>query len=113
MQIVLPVILCLASFTVMAQSSDTEKLYDFDEKVYYQQTTLAKKHYRVEVRPDDYKHFKQQSAFLLRHGAKLCRSSQFTLKLLGGVQKYERFPTEPRAYPGSLIAEIICDSSSG
>lgn len=109
MQMVLLAATSMMSFGLLAQTVDVEKLYDFDEKVHYQQTKLAPNHYRVEVRPDDYKHFKRQSAFLLRHAANLCRSSQYTLKVLGGVQKYERFPTEPRAYPGSLIAEVICE----
>ncbi|WP_105254023.1 hypothetical protein [Pseudoalteromonas sp. T1lg75] len=102
-------ILLAASSYAQAPEGKREKLYDFDEKVHYYQTKLADKRYRLEVVADDYQHFQRQSVFLLRHARKLCRTGSFKILVFEGVQEYDRFPTNPRAYEPNLLTEIQCD----
>ncbi|MEO2282138.1 hypothetical protein [Pseudoalteromonas pernae] len=86
-----------------------EKLYDFDERVHYYQTKLSSKKYRVEVVEDGYQNFQRQSVFILRHANNLCKGRTFTLKVIKGVQEYDRFPTTPRKYEPNLLTEVTCD----
>ena len=55
-----------------AEETETEKLFDFDEEVHYYQTKLSDGRYHLEIQSDDYKHFRNQSVFLLRHASRLC-----------------------------------------
>ncbi|WP_462156653.1 hypothetical protein [Pseudoalteromonas sp. GB56] len=88
---------------------EQEKLYDFDERVNYYQTQLSATQYRVEVVEDGYQHFQKQSVFILRHAYELCKGKTFTMKVIKGVQEYDRFPTTPRKYEPNLLTEITCD----
>jgi hypothetical protein len=93
-----------------AKVDDKEKFYDFDNKVHYFQTKISENNYKIEIQSDDYKHFANQSMFLLRHADRLCRGRTFMLKVLEGVQEYERFPTKPRAYQPPLNVLLQCDA---
>ncbi|KPM81322.1 MULTISPECIES: hypothetical protein [Pseudoalteromonas] len=95
-----------------AAKGETEKLYDFDEKVHYYQTKLADGRYHLEIQSDDYKHFRNQSVFLLRHASRLCRDKPFMLRVTDGVQEYERFPTKPRAYQPPLTVVLQCEDEA-
>ena len=86
-----------------------QALYDFDHKVHYRQTRLDKGVFRLSIREGNYQHFSAQSVFLLRHSARLCRDSKFNLEFVSGVQEHERFPSEPRANPGPLVAMLSCN----
>lgn len=86
----------------------TEKLYDFDHKVHYKQTKLKEDHFILSVRADSYKHFATQSIFLLRYSKRLCQGKTPQLKLLAGVQGFDRLPTHPRPYQPDLKAEVQC-----
>ncbi|WP_372761130.1 hypothetical protein [Pseudoalteromonas sp.] len=92
-----------------AEQSATTKLYDFDNKVHYYQTKLDENNYKLEIQSDDYPHFANQSVFLLRHANRLCLNKTFMLKVLEGVQEYERFPTKPRAYQPALSVLLQCE----
>ena len=96
--------------TAFAEKAKTEKLYDFDNKVHYYQTKIGEENYKIEIKSDDYEHFTNQSVFLLRHADRLCRGNTFMLKVLEGVQEYERFPTKPRAYQPPLNVLLQCDA---
>ncbi|MCQ8891415.1 hypothetical protein NQT72_18130 [Pseudoalteromonas carrageenovora] len=96
--------------TVFAETIEKEKSYDFDNKVHYYQTKIGEDNYKIEIQSDDYKHFANQSMFLLRHADRLCRGRTFMLKVLEGVQEYERFPTKPRAYQPPLNVLLQCDA---
>jgi len=96
--------------TVFAETVEKEKSYDFDNKVHYYQTKIGEDNYKIEIQSDDYKHFANQSMFLLRHADRLCRGSTFMLKVLEGVQEYERFPTKPRAYQPPLNVLLQCET---
>ncbi|BDF95808.1 MULTISPECIES: hypothetical protein [Pseudoalteromonas] len=101
----------LASCTVaQAEKGETEKLYDFDEKVHYYQTKIDNNNYHLEIQSDDYQHFKNQSVFLLRHANRLCRGNSFMLKVTDGVQEYDRFPTKPRKYQPPLTVFLQCET---
>lgn len=102
----------LFSFTasLSAQQSKTEKLYDFDEKVHYYQTKLADGRYHLEIQSDSYKHFRNQSVFLLRHADRLCREHPFMLKVTDGVQEYESIPSKPRPYQPPLTVLVQCET---
>jgi len=104
--------LVLLSCCINAQAarSETEKLYDFDEKVHYYQTKIDNDNYHLEIQSDDYKHFKNQSVFLLRHADRLCRGNTFMLKVTKGVQEYERFPSKPRPYQPPLNVLLQCET---
>ncbi|CAM3073019.1 hypothetical protein [Pseudoalteromonas distincta] len=95
--------------TVFAETVEKEKSYDFDNKVHYYQTKIGEDNYKIEIQSDDYKHFANQSMFLLRHADRLCRGRTFMLKVLEGVQEYERFPTKPRAYQPPLNVLLQCE----
>lgn len=97
---------------VSAEHSEMQRLYDFDDKVHYKQTHIATNNYYLEIQPDDYPHFKNQSVFLLRHANRLCRGNPFMLKVTDGVQEYDRFPTKPRAYQPPLTVSLQCESES-
>ncbi|MBB1385249.1 hypothetical protein H5119_06750 [Pseudoalteromonas sp. SG45-5] len=96
--------------TAFAEKAKTEKLYDFDNKVHYYQTKIGEENYKIEIQSDDYEHFTNQSVFLLRHADRLCRGNTFMLKVLEGVQEYERFPTKPRAYQPDLNVLLQCEA---
>ncbi|MBH0081519.1 hypothetical protein [Pseudoalteromonas sp. NZS11] len=96
--------------TALAEKAETEKLYDFDNKVHYYQTKIGEDNYKIEIQSDDYKHFTNQSVFLLRHADRLCRGNTFMLKILEGVQEYERFPTKPHAYQPDLSVLLQCET---
>ncbi|MBH0027052.1 hypothetical protein I6F53_08640 [Pseudoalteromonas sp. SWN29] len=96
--------------TIFAETVEKEKSYDFDNKVHYYQTKIGEDNYKIEIQSDDYKHFANQSMFLLRHADKLCRGRTFMLKVLEGVQEYERFPTKPRAYQPALNVLLQCEA---
>jgi len=96
--------------TAQADTIEKEKSYDFDNKVHYYQTKIDDSNYKLEIQSDDYKHFANQSMFLLRHADRLCRGDTFMLKVLEGVQEYERFPTKPRAYQPPLNVLLQCDT---
>ncbi|TMP03909.1 hypothetical protein CWC11_12700 [Pseudoalteromonas sp. S3178] len=96
--------------TVFAETIEKEKSYDFDNKVHYYQTKIGEDNYKIEIQSDDYKHFANQSMFLLRHADRLCRGRTFMLKVLEGVQEYERFPTKPRAYQPPLNVLLQCEA---
>ncbi|GAB0111124.1 hypothetical protein [Pseudoalteromonas distincta] len=96
--------------TVFAKTIEKEKSYDFDNKVHYYQTKIGEDNYKIEIQSDDYKHFANQSMFLLRHADRLCRGRTFMLKVLEGVQEYERFPTKPRAYQPPLNVLLQCEA---
>jgi hypothetical protein len=96
--------------TAMADTVEKEKSYDFDNKVHYYQTKIDNSNYKIEIQSDDYKHFANQSMFLLRHADRLCRGNTFMLKVLEGVQEYERFPTKPRAYQPPLNVLLQCET---
>ncbi|MFY8275477.1 hypothetical protein AAEU32_15245 [Pseudoalteromonas sp. SSDWG2] len=100
--------LTACSYTA-APLGQTEKLYDFDQQVHYYQTQLSAKRYRLEIVEDGYQHFAKQSMFLLRHAQRLCGGSVFSIRVLKGVQEYDRFPTTPRAYEPNLLTEISCE----
>ena len=102
----------LSSNTAFSEKAETEKLYDFDNKVHYYQTKLGDNNYKLEIQSDDYKHFTNQSVFLLRHADRLCRGQAFMLKVLEGVQEYERFPTKPRAYQPDLNVLLQCETKA-
>ncbi|MBB1292777.1 MAG: hypothetical protein ACJAVX_003516 [Pseudoalteromonas rhizosphaerae] len=102
--------LLIGSNAVLAEKGETEKLYDFDEKVHYYQTKLDANNYHLEIQSDDYQHFKNQSVFLLRHADRLCRGNPFMLKVTDGVQEYDRFPTKPRAYQPPLTVLLQCET---
>ncbi|KTF18574.1 hypothetical protein [Pseudoalteromonas sp. 10-33] len=95
--------------TAQADTIEKEKSYDFDNKVHYYQTKIDDSNYKLEIQSDDYKHFANQSMFLLRHAERLCRGNTFMLKMLEGVQEYERFPTKPRAYQPPLTVLLQCE----
>ncbi|GAA61645.1 hypothetical protein P20652_3534 [Pseudoalteromonas sp. BSi20652] len=95
--------------TALAEKAETEKLYDFDNKVHYYQTKIGEDNYKIKIQSDDYKHFANQSVFLLRHADRLCRGQTFMLKVLEGVQEFERFPTKPRAYQPDLTVLLQCE----
>ncbi|WP_404342021.1 hypothetical protein [Pseudoalteromonas mariniglutinosa] len=103
-------ILLSNSHRTLADKDQAEKNYDFDDKVHYTQTELSDNNYYLEIQSDDYKHFKNQSAFLLRHANRLCRDQPFMLKVTDGVQEFERFPTKPRAYQPPLTVLLQCDT---
>jgi len=103
-------ILLTGCVSAQAAKGETEKLYDFDEKVHYYQTKIDDNNYHLEIQSDDYKHFKNQSVFLLRHADRLCRGNTFMLKVSEGVQEYERFPTKPRAYQPPLNVLLQCET---
>ncbi|KZN53508.1 hypothetical protein N474_20840 [Pseudoalteromonas luteoviolacea CPMOR-2] len=88
----------------------TEKYYDFDHKVHYEQIKYSDDHYYLKIKADSYNHFLQQSVFLLRHSQSLCQGQKTQLLLQGGVQKFDRLPTTPRAYEPDLQAEVTCIS---
>ncbi|WP_442961397.1 hypothetical protein [Pseudoalteromonas sp.] len=94
----------------LAEKGETEKLYDFDEKVHYYQTKIDDNNYHLEIQSDDYQHFKNQSVFLLRHADRLCRGNPFMLKVTDGVQEYDRFPTKPRKYQPPLTVLLQCET---
>ena len=96
--------------TALADTVEKEKSYDFDNKVHYYQTKIDNSNYKIEIQSDDYKHFANQSMFLLRHADRLCRGRTFMLKVLEGVQEYERFPTKPRAYQPPLNVLLQCET---
>lgn len=96
--------------TVYAEKGETEKLYDFDNKVHYHQTQIDDNNYHLEIQSDDYQHFKNQSVFLLRHAQRLCRGKDFMLKVTDGVQEYDRFPTKPRKYQPPLTVLLQCET---
>ncbi|MGS0537211.1 hypothetical protein [Pseudoalteromonas sp. SaAl2] len=96
--------------TAYAEKGETEKLYDFDEKVHYHQTQIDDNNYHLEIQSDDYKHFKNQSVFLLRHANRLCRGNTFMIKVTDGVQEYDRFPTKPRKYQPPLTVLLQCET---
>ncbi len=96
--------------TAFAEKAKTEKLYDFDNKVHYYQTKIGEENYKIEIKSDDYEHFTNQSVFLLRHADRLCRGNTFMLKVLEGVQEYERLPTKPRAYQPDLNVLLQCET---
>ncbi|MBB1310174.1 hypothetical protein H5162_12150 [Pseudoalteromonas sp. SR41-8] len=102
--------LLIGSNAVLAEKGETEKLYDFDEKVHYYQTKIDDNNYHLEIQSDDYQHFKNQSVFLLRHADHLCRGNPFMLKVTDGVQEYDRFPTKPRAYQPPLTVLLQCET---
>ncbi|NNG44736.1 hypothetical protein HJP15_17725 [Pseudoalteromonas sp. NEC-BIFX-2020_002] len=102
--------LLLGSNPANAKKNNTEKLYDFDEKVHYHQTKLDDNNYQLTIQSDDYPHFKNQSVFLLRHANRLCRGNTFMLKVTGGVQEYEQMPTKPRAYQPPLTVLLQCET---
>lgn len=96
-------------FIVPVQAT-TQKGYDFDHQIHFELTKVSQNQYHIKVKPDSYAFFNVQSAFLLRKAAKICGTDKFHLALESGIQEYERFPTEPRAYPGSLNAKITCSN---
>ena len=96
--------------SALADTVEKEKSYDFDNKVHYYQTKIDNSNYKIEIQSDDYKHFANQSMFLLRHADRLCRGNTFMLKVLEGVQEYERFPTKPRAYQPPLNVLLQCET---
>ncbi|MEJ6476122.1 hypothetical protein [Pseudoalteromonas piscicida] len=87
---------------------EPEKHYDFDHKVHYEQITYNDDLYRLEIKPDSYAHFRQQSVFLLRHAKRLCQGSHPQLTLLSGVQEFDKLPLEPRPYQNDLTVEVKC-----
>ncbi|MCF6441556.1 hypothetical protein L1077_19140 [Pseudoalteromonas luteoviolacea] len=86
----------------------TEKYYDFDHKVHYEQIKYNDDHYYLQIKSDSYAHFLQQSVFLLRHSQSLCRGTKPQILLHGGVQKFDRLPTYPRPYQPDLRVEVKC-----
>jgi len=103
-------LIALLSLNVaFAATNEKERSYDFDNKVHYTQTKIGENNYKIEIKSDDYKHFANQSMFLLRHADRLCRGQTFMLKVLEGVQEYERFPTKPRAYQPPLNVLLQCE----
>ncbi|KZN51074.1 hypothetical protein [Pseudoalteromonas luteoviolacea] len=86
----------------------TEKYYDFDHKVHYEQIKYNDDHYYLQIKSDSYEHFLQQSVFLLRHSQKLCGGVKPQILLHGGVQKFDRLPTYPRPYQPDLRVEVKC-----
>ncbi|MDK1290498.1 hypothetical protein [Pseudoalteromonas umbrosa] len=86
----------------------TEKYYDFDHKVHYEQIKYNDDHYYLQIKADSYRHFLQQSVFLLRHSQSLCRGVKPQILLHGGVQKFDRLPTHPRPYQPDLRVEVKC-----
>lgn len=102
-------LLLLAPIMVVASEQGKQQaLYDFDHKIHYRQTQLATDKYKLSIREGTYQEFAKQSVFLLRHSVVLCKSDAFNLRLISGVQEFEKFPTEPRANPGPLVAELTC-----
>ncbi|ATC96265.1 hypothetical protein [Pseudoalteromonas tunicata] len=101
-------LLLVVSFCSFSAQKKTERLYDFDHKVFYQETRVSDGHYLLAVEADSYDHFEKQSVFLLRYAAKLCRSSQFSLVFETGVQEFKALPTHPRPYQPSLTATLQC-----
>ncbi len=91
-------------------SAKTEKLYDFDHQVHFEIRELANDQYRIAIKPGNYAFFETQSAFLMRKSARLCGRRAVELTIISGVQPFEKFPVEPRAYPGKLVANIRCVS---
>ncbi len=111
--------LLISAFSILAGCSnaqaakgETEKLYDFDDKVHYYQTKLSDGRYQLEIQSDDYPHFRNQSVFLLRHASRLCRDNPFMLRVTAGVQEYERFPTKPRPYQPPLRVVLQCEDKA-
>lgn len=103
-------LLLAGCISAQAAKGETEKLYDFDEEVHYYQTKIDDNNYHLKIQSDDYKHFRNQSVFLLRHAARLCRGNTFMLKVTEGVQEYDRFPTKPRAYQPPLNVMLQCET---
>ncbi|NOU51891.1 hypothetical protein HG263_15245 [Pseudoalteromonas sp. JBTF-M23] len=93
-----------------AEDVKSEKLYDFDHKVHYEQTKYNNEHYLLKIKSDSYEHFLQQSVFLLRHSARLCQARTPQLTILKGVQRYEKLPTTPRPYQSDLQVDLKCIS---
>lgn len=112
--------LCYFAFTLITTQvsantntiGKTKYLYDFDHQVYYQKIDLGKAGFRISIRQGSYQDFAKQAVFLLRKSEQLCQSERFQLVFQSGIQDYERFPTEPRAYQGPLVAKLKCEKTS-
>ncbi|MCF2859275.1 hypothetical protein L1286_17460 [Pseudoalteromonas sp. SMS1] len=111
--ICIPALLLSACQFTPGKIGVTEKYYDFDHKVHYEQIKYSDDHYYLKIKADSYNHFLQQSVFLLRHSQLLCQGRQTQLLLQGGVQKFDRLPTTPRPYEPDLQAEITCIEVDG
>lgn len=103
-------LLFLVSATSQAeQAAKTERLYDFDHKVHYSLITYSEREFLLEIDADTYRHFANQSVFLLRQASTLCKEQPFALKVMSGVQEYRAIPTEPRAYQAPLTVQLRCE----
>ncbi|MBD1582329.1 hypothetical protein [Pseudoalteromonas sp. S16_S37] len=98
----------VAATFVSAEDIKSEKRYDFDHKVHYEQTKYNNGHYLLKIKSDSYAHFLQQSVFLLRHSAQLCKAKTPQLTILKGIQRFEKLPTTPRPYQSDLQVELKC-----
>ncbi|PAJ73774.1 hypothetical protein CJF42_14100 [Pseudoalteromonas sp. NBT06-2] len=96
----------LASATIQA-----DVLHDFDHGINYEQVKLSKNEYQLDISSGSYQLFKQQSVFLLRYSSQLCNKQNFTLEVLSGVQKFDAFPTTPRALQSNLKVIVTCEQS--
>ena len=103
-------LICLLwSFSLISSDFGKEQaLYDFDHKISYRLTQLNETHYRLSVKEGNYEAFATQAIFLLRKSKEICGSERFNLAFGSGIQSYEKFPREPRADPGPLIAILQC-----
>ncbi|CAM4289661.1 hypothetical protein [Pseudoalteromonas byunsanensis] len=106
--IVSSILLLSACQHTKTEQGKPEKHYDFDHKVHYEQTQYNNAHYLLQIKSDNYRHFLQQSVFLLRHSKRLCQGSTAQITLQQGVQSLEKLPTSPRPYQPDLIAEVRC-----
>ncbi|CAH9066599.1 hypothetical protein PSECIP111854_03922 [Pseudoalteromonas sp. CIP111854] len=107
------IIVAMSSMLIACQQTpiiigQSEKLYDFDHKVHYEQTKYNNDHYLLKIKSDNYEHFLQQSVFLLRHSIKLCQGQAPQLTLLKGVQRFEKLPTTPRPFQSDLGVDVKC-----
>ncbi|WP_440054715.1 hypothetical protein ACSLBF_00600 [Pseudoalteromonas sp. T1lg65] len=100
-------LLCSACQTTTANGI-SEKLYDFDHQVHYEQVTYTGHHYLLKVKSDSYQHFTRQSVFLLRHSKRLCQGLIPQMTISSGIQEFDKLPLTPRPYQNDLIAEVRC-----
>lgn len=105
--------LSLLSLLCFGASVKAEVLHDFDHGVNYEQIKVSKNKYQLDIRSDSYQHFNQQSVFLLRHSAQLCKRQSFTLKVLSGVQKFDAIPTTLRGLQANLKVIVTCEQDAG
>ncbi|MCF6437373.1 hypothetical protein [Pseudoalteromonas sp. MMG022] len=106
--VILSILLLSACQNIKAVPGKPEKHYDFDHQVHYEQTKYNNAHYLLQIKSDSYRHFLQQSVFLLRHSQRLCQGSTPQITLQQGVQGFEKLPTSPRPYQPDLVAQVRC-----